>query len=72
MGIARAGQIAERREYPNDIRDNEQRKAGISCDGNRKSKTEGDEAMRRGGDEAGNRRERGNRRAHVRRVARLS
>ena len=28
MGIARARQMAGRREYPNDIRDNEQRKAG--------------------------------------------
>ena len=32
MGIARAGQIAGRREYPNAIRDNEQRKAEIARD----------------------------------------
>ena len=65
MGIARAGQIAGRRGHPNDIRDNEQRKAGISRDGNRrKSKTESNEA--------GNRGERDNRRAHVKRVARQS
>ena len=44
MGITRARQMAGRRRYPNDIRDNEQRKARISRDGNRKSRTDSGKA----------------------------